>query len=582
MKSYLKINTLTTICLIGILISNQVFADKIINVSSFSFSPSAETITLGEKITFNFISGFHNAATTSVPNGATAYTSDALSTNVRSVDFTPSVAGAYSFVCQAHPSMTFSLTVNPPPAINISSSSSNAFCIGNTISFTHTLTGTFAGGNVFNVELSNNVGSFSNPATILPTISGANVQFTLPTISSGTGYRFRLVSSNPAIQSNNNGTDLSLNVTGNPSVNIVSNAVGSICINTPVTITANSLNTNGNINYSWEINNSVVGANSNLLSTNTLANGDNIICTITAQPSGCGSSIVTVASNTIITTVLSAVVPSISITGFRNYHQLCIQSVTTISASILGGGSTPALTWKIINSGNSTLIGSNFTTTTLGRFAGTVQANLTSSLSCASSNTVVSNILEIQEIFTTADDHERVIVTLIGQNILSTVGAYFPLTPMIFFWTFNDTFLDNKNSSYITTVSGIYKVKYLDHGCPIFSSGYSFQYNPTSIIAEKEEKGKITMFPNPAKEKLLIASSGGIKKSGLKIFIYDAGNKIVLNSTFYEGICEGGKGKDCLCPGTSEIDISGLQNGIYFVRILDAKKTIFNGKLLKE
>lgn len=578
MKPYIKIYSLKTLYLFGILISNQVFADKIINVTSFSFSPSAETITLGEKITFNFISGFHNAATTSVPNGASAYTSDALSTNVRSVDFTPSVAGSYSFVCQAHPSMTFSLTVSAAPTINISSSNSNTFCIGNTTSFTHTLTGTFAGGNVFNVELSNNVGSFSNPTTILPTISGANVQFTLPTISSGTGYRFRLVTSNPAIQSNNNGTDLSLNVTGNPVVNIISNAAGSICVNTPVTITANSINTNGNINYSWKINNSVVGTNSNQLSTNTLADGDNIICTITAQPSGCSSSVVTVASNTIITTVLSAVIPSISITGFRNYHQLCSESVTTISASVLGGGSIPTLTWKIINSSNSTLIGSNFTTTTLGRFAGTVQANLTSSLSCANPSTVVSNILIFDLIAITTDVYD-VRVTSTGAT-LSTYG--YPTIPEIFNWYYNNEILSTTTTSIISTLSGTYAVKFSDHGCPAISPSYNFQYNPTSIIAEKEEKSKITMYPNPAKEKLLIASSGGIKKSGLKIFIYDSGNKIVLNSTFYEGICEGGKGKDCLCPGTSEIDISSLQNGIYFVRILDAKKTIFSGKLLKE
>lgn len=578
MKPCIKIYSLKTLYLFGILISNQVFADKIINVTSFSFSPSAETITLGEKITFNFISGFHNAATTSIPNGASAYTSDALSTNVRSVDFAPSVAGAYSFVCQAHPSMTFSLTVNPPLAINISSSSSNTFCIGNTISFTHTLTGTFAGGNVFNVELSNNLGSFSSPTTILPTISGANVQFTLPTISSGTGYRFRLVSSNPIIQSNNNGTDLSLNVTGNPVANIVSNAAGSICVNTPVTITANSLNISGNINYGWKINNSVVGTNSNQLSTNTLADGDNIICTITAQPSGCSSSVVTVASNTIVTTVLSAVVPSISITGFRNYPQNCSESVTTISANISGGGTSPNITWTIINSfWGRTTIGSNFNTTTLSMFGGTVQANLTSSLSCANPSSVTSNVLVFENLPIPLGE---LFVALTSTG--TTIFTYGSTNPPILNWYYNGSIILTTSTSINSTLSGLYSVKYSNYGCPAYSQDYNFQYNPTSVISLTEEKSKITMYPNPAKEKLLIASSGGIKKSGLKIFIYDVGNKIVLNSTFYEGICEGGKGKDCLCPGTSEIDISSLQNGIYFVRILDAKKTIFSGKLLKE
>lgn len=585
----MKIQIQNLILLFGLFTSQVLFADKTITVGSgTTFSPVTETITLGEKITFSFAGGFHNAVSTSVPSGASSFVSDVASSNVRTVDFTPTVVGVYNFNCQIHGnSMTFGLTVNAAtvsPTIAISTPTNSSFCTSNVISFMHTITGTFAGGFFFNVQLSDNTGGFTNPTAVAPTISGVNVQFTLPTIASGTGYRIRLFSTSPVILSNNNGTDLSFNVLPNPSVSIQSNALGSICVNTPVTITANALNTSGTVNYAWEINNSVVGSNSNTLSTSTLANGDNIICTITAQPAGCGGVAQSVSSNTIITTVSSSIVPNISITGSRNYPNYCTESITTLTANILGGGSAPILAWKIMKSDGTTILGSGFLTTTLGQFAGTVQVNLTSSLSCASPNSVVSNVLVFDFQATTLQD-DPLIISLIGSNSLtvtSRMGSYSSI-PTIYNWYLNNAAFANTTTLYQTSVSGIYKINYLYfNGCLAISSDFNFQYNSTSIVPEKIETGKITIYPNPAKDRVLVASSGGIKKRDLKIQVYDQSQKLVLKSTFYEGVCEGGKGKDCLCPGTSEIDVSSLEKGMHFVLIFEGKKTIFNGKLLKE
>jgi hypothetical protein len=69
----------------------------------------------------------------------------------------------------------------------------------------------FGAGNVFTAELSDNTGSFASPVTIgtLTSTTVAAVQSVIPNNTpAGTGYRIRVVSSNPAITGTDNGTDL--------------------------------------------------------------------------------------------------------------------------------------------------------------------------------------------------------------------------------------------------------------------------------------------------------------------------------------------------------------------------------------
>ncbi len=94
------------------------------------------------------------------------------------------------------------------PTITISSvATANAgetFIPGRTLTITTTLTGTFANGNQFKLQLSDASGNF-NSATILATITNTVLDASLtgsflpPTTQAGAGYRYRWVSTNPAI-----------------------------------------------------------------------------------------------------------------------------------------------------------------------------------------------------------------------------------------------------------------------------------------------------------------------------------------------------------------------------------------------
>lgn len=80
----------------------------------------------------------------------------------------------------------------------------------------------FDNGNVFTAQLSNGSGSFSSPVTIgtLTSQTPGTISAVIPNvIQDGSGYRIRVVSSSPAIEGSDNGSDLSIinfNVTATP------------------------------------------------------------------------------------------------------------------------------------------------------------------------------------------------------------------------------------------------------------------------------------------------------------------------------------------------------------------------------
>jgi hypothetical protein len=106
------------------------------------------------------------------------------------------------------------------------------FCQNGSVSVGVEATGSFNAGNVFSLELSDMAGSFASP-TVLGTVAAttnASIDGLIPTsMSAGSGYRFRITSSSPALTTPDNGADITiysypsaaeatLNVTGTASV----------------------------------------------------------------------------------------------------------------------------------------------------------------------------------------------------------------------------------------------------------------------------------------------------------------------------------------------------------------------------
>lgn len=124
---------------------------------------------------------------------------------------------------------------------------------GTAISVPYTLTGTFSGGNTVTAQLSDASGSFASPVilgSVTATASGT-INGTIPAnTASGTGYRVRVVSSNPALTAANNGSNITINLVSNsiaPSTTqtIAANANGNM-----LTLTAGSGSTGKEWKYS--------------------------------------------------------------------------------------------------------------------------------------------------------------------------------------------------------------------------------------------------------------------------------------------------------------------------------------------
>jgi hypothetical protein len=113
---------------------------------------------------------------------------------------------------------------------------SPAVCAGASLSVPFTAAGTFAAGNVFTAQLSDAAGSFAAPVAIgtLPGTSSGTIAATVPAATAGgSGYRVRVVSSNPAVTGIDNGSGIT--ITALPTITMLSPASGPA--GTQVTIT---------------------------------------------------------------------------------------------------------------------------------------------------------------------------------------------------------------------------------------------------------------------------------------------------------------------------------------------------------
>jgi subtilisin-like proprotein convertase family protein len=97
--------------------------------------------------------------------------------------------------------------------ITTSPLTSNSLCAGSNVSVDYSVDGPANAGNVFTAQLSNASGSFASPVNIgsLSATGAGVIAATIPggTVP-GTGYRIRVVSSNPAVIGSDNGTNITL------------------------------------------------------------------------------------------------------------------------------------------------------------------------------------------------------------------------------------------------------------------------------------------------------------------------------------------------------------------------------------
>lgn len=138
------------------------------------------------------------------------------------------------------------------PTITTGVISGSPFCPGTSVSVPFTTTGNFNSGNAFDVYLSDASGNF--PGTKIGNGLASPISAMIPGgAAAGTGYRIRVVATNPSTTGTANTSDLTITATG--SAGTISAVKDTICENTPAVL--NVSGASGNIQ--WQSSNSPSG-----------------------------------------------------------------------------------------------------------------------------------------------------------------------------------------------------------------------------------------------------------------------------------------------------------------------------------
>lgn len=108
----------------------------------------------------------------------------------------------------------FTITSSILSVITTSSIATTNYCPGSSLNVSFTTNGSANAGNIYTAQLSNSSGSFSSPVSI-GSLSSASTSGTIscsiPTgTAAGSGYRIRVVSSNPAVNGSDNGANITI------------------------------------------------------------------------------------------------------------------------------------------------------------------------------------------------------------------------------------------------------------------------------------------------------------------------------------------------------------------------------------
>jgi lysophospholipase L1-like esterase len=125
-----------------------------------------------------------------------------------------------------------------------------SLCSGQTLIVPFTALGHFQQGNVFSIQLSDGKGSFENPLSIgsLNDTTGTVIAAVVPTnLLPDTGYRIRVVSSNPATTGSDNGQSITIHAVAKASISPADTA--NSYPNLPLTLSASPQN--DSLRYQW-------------------------------------------------------------------------------------------------------------------------------------------------------------------------------------------------------------------------------------------------------------------------------------------------------------------------------------------
>lgn len=279
--------------------------------------------------------------------------------------------------------------------------------------------GFFNTGNTFIAQLSDASGSFASPTTIgtCTDLPGSSIyQSSVITAQipggtpAGTGYRIRVIASNPSFIGPDNGFDITIQSGQTPAITLTSNVPGTICPGALLELTTSNVAGGLTPTYQWTVNGNPINNNASNLFIDSLSNGDQV--QVTMQSSlGCVST--SNAVSNFFTVVSSASIDM----GLTNDTTLCQSGNFQLNAN-------PGLTyaWSPAVGLNDSTVANPIATITQ---SAVYELTVTNAAGCTDSDSVsiiLSNTPEIITSDTSACDNSTL-------QLESTPGGTYSWTP---------------------------------------------------------------------------------------------------------------------------------------------------------
>ncbi|MBS1585055.1 MAG: T9SS type A sorting domain-containing protein [Bacteroidetes bacterium] len=187
------------------------------------------------------------------------------------------------------------------------------------------------------------------------------------------------------VTATSNSITMTVNPVVTPTISMSTNPGTTICAGTSTTFMASVTNGGATPTYTWTVNGVTVGSNQATFNSNTLNNGDSVMCVMTSS-AACPTP--ASVSSAVVMTVNPVVVPGNSISASPG-NAICSGTMTTFTATPVNGGPLPGYQWYK----NNVPVGTNSATYNDNTLASgdVLKCVLTSSAQCPIPATATSN-----------------------------------------------------------------------------------------------------------------------------------------------------------------------------------------------
>ncbi|MBK7391439.1 MAG: hypothetical protein IPI23_20920 [Bacteroidetes bacterium] len=364
-----------------------------------------------------------------------------------------------------------------PRTLNVAPPLANVICPGSIIPVSYVATGVYNSGGIFNpanifrAQLSDATGDFSaavNIGQVTATTSGT-INATIPANTpAGTGYRIRVISTNPAYTGNDNGFDLSIGT--NPVATATAMGVTTFCDGGSVLLSATS---DPSYTYQWQLDGVDVSG----------ASASDYIATV----NGNYTAIVTNACGSVTTAAISVTVNDLPEHTFaQSSYLICDGTPVTLAPLNVTGQSS--LTYQWLESGIAITGETNATLTTT--LSGSYSVEVINSVTgCAYTSSSVSVTIDVIPAIALTATGNTTFCDGSSVNLEATI-----VSGLTYQWYLDGTAISGATNSDLTaTTSGNYTVEVTtSNGCTATSNGIAVIAEPLPSVVTLNASGALT------------------------------------------------------------------------------------------